>query len=102
MKKYDYFFIHNLFTINLLTNATEYGIIRYNEREVHKMKIQITITEEERKNTANIIMVDPCSHIKCSGINCEQCPLKENAEILRDEQERFMRVLNEIEVANDD
>lgn len=66
------------------------------------MKIQITITEEERKNTANIMKIDPCFHIKCGQINCEQCPLKENAEILRDEQERFMRVLNEIEVDNDD
>ena len=66
------------------------------------MKIQITITEEERKNTADIIMIDPCFHIKCGQIDCEQCPLREQAEILRKEQERFMRTLNEIEVENND
>lgn len=66
------------------------------------MKIQITITEEERKNTTNIIMVDPCSHILCGQIDCEKCPLRENAEELRKAQERFMRALNEIEVEKDD
>lgn len=66
------------------------------------MKIQITITKEEHDNTANIVMVDPCRYIKCGQIDCEQCPLRENAEELRKEQERFMRVLNEIEVEKND
>ena len=66
------------------------------------MKIQITITEEERKNTADIIMVDPCYHIKCGQIDCEQCPLRENAEILRKEQKKFMRTLNEKKKKKDD
>lgn len=66
------------------------------------MKIQITITKEERNNTENIIMVDPCRYIKCGQIDCENCPLQENAEKLRKEQERFMRVLNEIKVEKDD
>ena len=65
------------------------------------MKIQITITKEERDNTTNIIMVDPCRHINCGQIDCEQCPLRENAKMLRREQENFMRVLNEIEVENE-
>lgn len=65
------------------------------------MKIQITITKEERDNTTNIIMIDPCRHINCGQIDCGQCPLRENAEMLRREQENFMRVLNEIEVENE-
>ena len=65
------------------------------------MKIQITITKEERDCTEHIIMVDPCFHIKCGQIDCKQCPLRENAEELRKAQERFMRVLNEIEVENE-
>jgi hypothetical protein len=66
------------------------------------MKIQITITKEEHDNTTNIIMVDPCSHILCGQIDCDKCPLRENAEALRKEQERFMRALNEIEVEKND
>lgn len=62
------------------------------------MKIQTTITKEEHAKTLNIIMVDPCTHIKCGQINCEVCPLRENAEALRKEQEKFMRALNEIEI----
>lgn len=66
------------------------------------MKIQTTITKEERDNTKNIIMVDPCTHILCREIDCHECPLRESAEELRKAQEKFMRVLNEIEVEKDD
>ena len=66
------------------------------------MKIQITITKEERDCTEDIIMVDPCFHIKCHEIDCHECPLRENAEELRKAQERFMRTLNGIEVEKDD
>ena len=64
------------------------------------MKFQITITKEEYDKTTNIVMVDPCSHILCGQIDCDKCPLRENAEELRKAQERFMRELNEIEVEN--
>ena len=67
-----------------------------------KMQITITITKEERDNTENIIMADPCAHIQCGQIDCEDCPLRENARALREEQERFMKVLNEIEVEKND
>lgn len=66
------------------------------------MKIQITITKEERDNTENIIMVDPCAQIFCRGIDCHECPLRENAEELQKAQEKFMRALNSIEVEKDD
>ena len=55
------------------------------------MKIQITITKEERDCTKHIIMVDPCFHIKCGQIDCEQCPLRENVEALRKEQRILMQ-----------
>ena len=64
------------------------------------MKFQITITKEEHDKTANIIMVDPCTHILCGQIDCERCPLRESAIALRETQEQFMRELNEIEVEN--
>jgi hypothetical protein len=65
------------------------------------MKIQITMTKEEHDNTIDIVMLDPCTHIQCGQIDCEVCPFRESAEGLRKAKEKFMRVLNEIEVKND-
>ena len=62
------------------------------------MKFQISITKKEHDNTIKIIMVDPCTHMECGEIDCDKCPLQQNAIALRKEQERFMRALNEIEV----
>lgn len=66
------------------------------------MKIQITITKEERNNTNNMINVDPCSHILCGQIDCENCPLRESVQELQKAKDKFLRALNGIEVENDD
>ena len=64
------------------------------------MKINITITKEEVDNTIDILE-DPCNHINCGEIDCECCPFRTAAEELRKAQERFRRVLDEIEVAEE-
>jgi hypothetical protein len=66
------------------------------------MKIQITITKEEHDKTANAVWVDPCTHINCGHIDCETCPLRERVRELRKEQEKFMEVLDAIEVEKND
>ena len=66
------------------------------------MKITTTITLEEIAKTVNIVNVDPCTHILCSAINCESCPLREPAEVLRRAQDAFLRTLDEIDVEVED
>lgn len=60
------------------------------------MKITTTITEEERIKTLENIMFDPCTHIKCSEIVCDACPLQGVSEALRRAQENYARVINNI------
>lgn len=62
------------------------------------MKITATITLEEKTKTTNLINIDPCTHIECGTINCENCPLKEPAEALREAQNAFLRSLYKIDV----
>lgn len=62
------------------------------------MKITTTITLEEKAKTMNIVNVDPCTHILCGIIDCDNCPLREPAEALRKAQNAFLRTLDEIDV----
>lgn len=62
------------------------------------MKITTTITKEERDNTVNAIWVDPCEHIKCGSIDCENCPLQRLAEKLRTAQEDFLKVFETLTI----
>ena len=62
------------------------------------MKITATITEEERVKTLEEIMFDPCTHIKCSGVDCDACPLQGVSEALRIAQENYARVINNITI----
>ena len=57
------------------------------------MKISTTITKKEKVETSNLVWVDPCKHIECSGIDCEACPLQKAAEEMRKAQETFMTIL---------
>ena len=66
------------------------------EREESNMKI--TITEKERKNTIDLIFVDPCAEIECEAIDCNHCPLHSTAANLREAQEQFGKVLNNMEI----
>lgn len=62
------------------------------------MKITITMTKEEKNNTENAILVDPCAHIQCSSIDCERCPLQAHVQKLREVQEDFLKALKMITV----
>lgn len=60
--------------------------------------MKITITELERKSTIDLVFVDPCADIECSGIDCNCCPLREVAHKLRQAQEQFCKVVNAMEI----
>ena len=60
------------------------------------MKISITITKEEKNKAENSIMIDPCTHIECCEIDCNNCPLREAAEKLRKAQDNFSNILRSI------
>ena len=65
------------------------------------MKITTTVTKKEKDNTVNTIWVDPCKHIQCGSIDCDVCPLKEQAEKLRTAQDEFLKVLEKIAVVEE-
>lgn len=65
------------------------------------MKITTTITKEERAKTYNLVYVDPCKEINCTGINCESCPLQAVAENVRKAQDGFISVLNSLTIAEE-
>ena len=58
------------------------------------MKIAIIFTEKEVKDTEDNIMRDPCEHIECADLDCDNCPLREYVRNLRKAQEQFIDVLN--------
>ena len=60
--------------------------------------MKITISELERKNSVDLIYVDPCAEIDCGNIDCNHCPLQETAHELRQAQENFCKVLNALEI----
>lgn len=66
------------------------------------MKITTTITKEEVSKTKDVIWVDPCAHINCGQIDCEQCPLREAAQALRAAQNKFISAIDAIEVENEE
>ena len=65
------------------------------------MKITTTITKEERAKTYNAVFIDPCKHIKCTEIDCAECPLQGSAEELRKAQETFVNILNSFVVVEE-
>ena len=66
------------------------------------MKITVTITKEELNNTEKMIWQDPCTHMQCGQVYCEQCPLREAAADFHKAQEHFINILKNIEVENDE
>lgn len=62
------------------------------------MKIITTLTAEEKNKTLESVMFDPCTHILCSEIDCDGCPLREVGEALRRAQEDYARALNKMVV----
>lgn len=62
------------------------------------MKINTTITEVELLNTINTVYVDPCAHIECADINCDNCPLRVAAEECRRAQDKFLDIVKSFSV----
>lgn len=62
------------------------------------MKINVTITEAELLNTINTVYIDPCAHIECASVNCDNCPLQVAAEECRKAQEKFINIINSFSV----
>jgi hypothetical protein len=62
------------------------------------MKINITITEVELQDTIKTVYIDPCAHIECMGIECDNCPLQAAAEECRKAQEKFVNILHSFSV----
>ena len=65
------------------------------------MKISTTITTKEKVETRNLVWVDPCKHIECSGIDCEICPLQKAAEEVRKAQETFITTLESFSIVDE-
>lgn len=65
------------------------------------MKITTTITKEERAKTYNLVYIDPCKEIDCTGIRCENCPLQSTVEVLHRAQESFVSVLDSLTIAEE-
>ena len=62
------------------------------------MRITTTLTAKEKNKTLEGVMFDPCTHIQCSEIDCDECPLQAAGEALRRAQEEYARVLDKIVV----
>ena len=62
------------------------------------MKITTTITAEERDAALDDIMLDPCLHIQCGEIDCEECPLHTAVKALRKAQEDYEKAINKITI----
>lgn len=62
------------------------------------MKIEVTITETEIRNTLNSMYADPCGYINCAGIDCDNCPLQATAEEYRIAKEKFINILKSFSV----
>ena len=60
------------------------------------MKVIATITKKEYADTYNLVWFDPCKHIDCSGVKCEECPLHKVADKLRDAQAEYMQVVDHL------
>jgi hypothetical protein len=44
------------------------------------MKLQMSITQEEKDKMLNILYQNPCRAVDCRGIPCEVCPLRKVVE----------------------
>lgn len=60
--------------------------------------MKIVISKTEVNDTVKNVMFDPCTHIECGDINCDNCPLQEHAQVLRHAQDQFIKALHTIEV----
>ena len=60
------------------------------------MKIVAIMTAEEKNKTLKSIMFDPCTHIQCDEMDCDQCPLQSVREAFQDAQENYARAINKI------
>lgn len=60
------------------------------------MKIVTTITADEKNNTLDGILFDPCTYIHCGEIDCNDCPLHTVTEALRKAQEDYEKAINKM------
>lgn len=58
------------------------------------MKISITMTKEEKKKVLDQILFDPCEHINCADVNCNQCPLHEAVVRMREAIDNLDNVID--------
>ena len=42
--------------------------------------MKIVITKKEYDETMDLLIMDPCESIECSGIDCNYCPFREAAQ----------------------
>jgi hypothetical protein len=45
-------------------------------KERNEMKLQMSMTQEEKDKVLNMLYQSPCRVVNCRGIPCEACPLK--------------------------
>lgn len=58
-----------------------------------KLKVVAEISQEEYEAIESNIHFDPCERIRCGGIECSQCPLRDIARSLRKAQDDFLNTL---------
>lgn len=62
------------------------------------MKIAVTMTKEEKKRVLDQILFDPCEHINCADVNCNQCPLHEAVVRMREAIDNLDNVIDSIPI----
>ena len=62
------------------------------------MKAKYTIGKTEKQEVIDSINVDPCHAMRCSGINCNGCPLAEATDKFRGASEEIIRIIESFEV----
>ena len=62
------------------------------------MKIITTLTVEEKEKTLDSVLFDPCTYIYCGEIDCDKCPLRDAARVLRKAQEDYVKVISKIKI----
>ena len=60
------------------------------------MKVIVTMTKKEKSRVLDRILFDPCEHIECGSVDCEQCPLHKVVVNLRDAMDNFSEVIDKI------
>ena len=62
------------------------------------MKIAVTMTKEEKKKVLDQILFDPCEHINCADVNCNQCPWHEAVVRMREAIDNLDSVIDAIPI----